>query len=146
MKKMTSFQMKVMKIIHLVAASLWLGGIVSVTIVLIGSDTFEAASQAYLFAMSLVLTLELATIIPSSLVLLLTGLLFGLFTNWGFLKNRWIAAKWLITILIVAASVINYFLPGGILFCLIQLAVILTLFTISVIKPWKGKHSISKEK
>jgi len=138
--------MKVMKIIHLVAASLWLGGIVSVTIVLIGSDTFEAASQAYLFAMSLVLTLELATIIPSSLVLLLTGLLFGLFTNWGFLKNRWIAAKWLITILIVAASVINYFLPGGILFCLIQLAVILTLFTISVIKPWKGKHSISKEK
>jgi len=143
--KMTPLQMKVMKIIHLIAASLWLGGIVSVTIVQIGSNTFEAASQEYLFAMSLVLTIELSTIIPSSLILFFTGLFYGLFTNWGFIKNRWIAVKWLITILIIVASVVFYFLPGGILFCLIQLAVILTLFVIAVLKPWKRKRGTSKD-
>ena len=141
---MTSLQAKVMKIIHLVAASLWLGGIVSITIVLIASNTFEKISQEYLFAMTLVLTIELSMVIPSSLVLVITGFLYGLFTSWGFIKSRWIAVKWLIAIVIITASIINYFLPGGILFCLIQLVVILAIFVISVIKPWKRKRGTSK--
>ncbi|NQU45101.1 hypothetical protein HQ520_17595 [bacterium] len=37
-------------------------------------------------------------IIPCALGTLLTGLLYSLFTRWGFFKHRWLTIKWVITV------------------------------------------------
>lgn len=31
----------------------------------------------------------------------MTGLIYGLFTNWFFFKHRWVTAKWILTILAI---------------------------------------------
>ena len=37
-------------------------------------------------------------VIPGAMGSLLTGLIYSLFTPWGFFKHRWVAVKWLITL------------------------------------------------
>jgi len=38
-------------------------------------------------------------IIPGALGSLLTGLIYGIWTHWGFFKHTWITVKWILTIL-----------------------------------------------
>jgi hypothetical protein len=37
-------------------------------------------------------------IIPGAVGCLLTGLLYSLFSNWGFFKHLWVALKWILTL------------------------------------------------
>ena len=44
-------------------------------------------------------------IIVGAVGCVLTGILYGLFTNWGFFRHRWITIKWLLTVLMVAMGI-----------------------------------------
>lgn len=47
----------------------------------------------------------------ASVVTLLFGLVYGLWTVWGFLRNRWVAAKW--ALYLVAVSTAGYAMPAA---------------------------------
>ena len=47
-------------------------------------------------------TVDMKILIPGAIVCLITGLLYSLLTPWGFFKYRWVAVKWILTILMIA--------------------------------------------
>jgi uncharacterized protein with FMN-binding domain len=94
--------------------------------------------------------------------LILTSFILGLFTEWGFVKHRWIIFKWIITLSMFALTwfglgpAINgmtsisdaglntramsgeylKFQRNAIIFCAMEMIAILLIFFISVLKPW----------
>ncbi len=104
-------------------------------------------------------------VIPGAILTVVTAILYGAFTNWGFFKHRWITVKWVLSILIIIIGTF-YFSPlldntlamvdhsrdialgkpqteenirtifiGGV--C--QGSALIFLVIISVLKPWKKK-------
>lgn len=115
---------------HLVFASLWLGGF---TIMLCLSIMMTTGSISEAFGTAAIdLVKDLVTIcIPA---LMVTGLIYGLFTKWGFKKHGWVIAKWLLSIVVVACTALTPAKPA----CLAGVvAGMLILFAISVFKPRK---------
>ena len=102
-------------------------------------------------------------IIPGALGCLLTGIIYGIWTNWGFFKHRWLTIKWILTVAAVLfgtfimgpwvdgniyedvakytmenseffSNVHNTIVWGG-----VQIFALLFLIAISVLKPWRSK-------
>jgi len=98
---------------------------------------------------------------------LLVGFVYGIFTNWGFFKHRWITVKW---ILFIIQTLIGIFVVDKLMVAnmnmldelqaqalinpiflqnhayrqyavIVQIILTLLIFTISVFKPWKKKRA-----
>ncbi|MDR1546934.1 MAG: hypothetical protein LBU12_09575 [Deltaproteobacteria bacterium] len=164
MRKAGASGLRFLKIIHLITASLWLGGATAL-VLLIGCLGAQAESGDQLTGFNLAAKLvDDLVVIPGAMGCLLTGLLLSLFTHWGFFKQRWVAVKWLVTVgcilfgtfflgplvngqpLISAELGLSALsdpaylaarlknLAGG----LVQAALLIFLIYISVRKPWRG--------
>lgn len=96
MKKLGSNSLKWLKIIHLGLVALFLGGIISSYSV---SSSLELASfdDVYITYKSLI-TISDYTVRYGAQGTLILGFIYGVFTNWGFIKHKWIAIKWTIFI------------------------------------------------
>jgi hypothetical protein len=87
---------KWLKIAHVLFACMWVGGGLVLTLMIwwvSASNGMELYGK--LTAMKLV---DDAIIIPGANGMLLTGLLYSLFTRWGWFKHRWILVKWCINL------------------------------------------------
>ena len=89
--------LKVLKSVHLVTACLWMGGSVGLNLMLLLLAGPGSGGELYGYDVARKLVDDLV-IIPGAVGCLLTGLLFGLFTNWGFFKHRWLLVKWILTV------------------------------------------------
>jgi len=79
---------------HLIFVCLWVGGALGVMVIQNGGGAGEA-----LFGRDVAARLvDDFVVIPGAMGSLLTGLIYSLFTPWGFFKHRWVAVKWFITL------------------------------------------------
>lgn len=85
----------VLKSIHILFASIWLGSGVCL-LFLLAVDLAPACLDGQIHAIRI---LDLFVVIPAVLGLFMTGLLFSIFTNWGFIQHRWIIVKYIINLL-----------------------------------------------
>lgn len=91
MKKLGPSSTKWLKILHIVFVALWFGGIISLLTLRFGLrlDTFDEVNITY----------NNMKIIDDYLIrngaqgILITSVIYGFWTNWGFFKYRWIAVK-----------------------------------------------------
>lgn len=161
MKKMGPGGIKFLKIIHLIFVCMWVGGGLAL-VVMVNALTEDrgGAFFGYLYAMKIV---DDFIIIPGALGNLFAGLLYGFFTNWGFFKHTWLTVKWALTVgqilfgtfflgpwlnrsveitgllldqpfedMEVASNLFMLNLWGG-----IQVAFLIFMIVISVLKPWR---------
>jgi len=83
-----------LKGVHLIFVCLWVGGALGVMVIQNGGGAGEA-----LFGRDVAARLvDDFVVIPGAMGSLLTGLIYSLFTPWGFFKHRWVAVKWFITL------------------------------------------------
>lgn len=165
MYTLKSSGMKILKIFHLLGASCWLGGAVSMIFLNIYSA--GAMGEGMLRGMNfsshvidvwVVVALGLGTCI-------LTGFVYGLLTPWKFFRFRWVTAKWIGTgicfvsgwvflgqweriLLAMSETMGNSALEDAAylhirslhlsLSC-VQLCLLVLMVALSVIKPWKGR-------
>lgn len=157
--------MKILKIVHLLGAACWLGGAVSM--IMLNLYSAKAGREGMLYGINfsshvldmwVVITLGLGTCV-------LTGLIYGLLTPWGFFRQRWVAVKWLVTCLCFASGWIFLGRWEGALLAmseaagnaalqsaayqqvrvlhlagsLLQVSLLIFLVAISVIKPWRRR-------
>jgi hypothetical protein len=96
MKKIGSKGLKWLKVAHILLIILFLGGIISSLTInaILDISTYDKAYATYK-----------SSIIISDYVVkygaqgtMLIGIIYGVFTNWGFFKHRWIAVKWVVWI------------------------------------------------
>ena len=167
MYKLKKDGLKWLKIVHLFAACCWIGGAMALTTLNLCQP--QARSQEMLHGMNHAAHLVdlWVIIIPGANGCLLTGLLYGLFTNWGFFKHRWVMWKWVLTILAMLSGTFmlgvwegnmlemsgvteNHSLGDGaylsikgkhVLFSAIQLGMLLFMVYLSVFKPWRKKNA-----
>lgn len=87
---------KWLKGFHVFFAAAWLGA----GICLVVSEAFVCTDRpGALYGIDLAAKfIDDFIIIPAAFGSLLTGLAYSLFTNWGWIKHRWVAVKWLINI------------------------------------------------
>jgi len=163
MKKLGARGQRILKIIHLVMAGAWLGGALALNLMLAALGPGHSGPEllGYDLARQFV---DDYVIVPGALGCLFSGLLISLFTPWGFFKRPWVAVKWVLT---VACIIFGTFYLGprcngqpvlsltlglaaaddptylanrlaNIVGGWSQMAVLIFMVVISVIKPWKS--------
>lgn len=161
---------KWLKAFHLLFAAMWTGGGVGLLLLFFLLPTDDgAALYGYNRGMRVI---DDFLIIPGAMGCLLTGLIYSIWTGWGFFKHHWITVKWVITLVGVlfgtfflgpwlnslapiarelGGAAINdptyaYNLQLNRLFAPIQVASIVFALYISTLKPWRREKKKKKKK
>ena len=162
MKKFSFRGQRILKIIHLLLAGLWIGGAFSICLMTAALGPGQSGGEllGYDLARKFV---DDFIIIPGAMGCLMSGLFISLTTPWGFFKHRWVAVKWILTVACIifgtfylgprtngqppltiemglAAAADPVYLANrleNIVGGLVQMAVLIFMVVISVLKPWK---------
>ena len=152
---------KILLSIHILLISIWIGTLIAILLLLLVKQT--QFNIAYFPALDKTVFLLFDSIIMNvSIAVAITGLLFSMFTTWGFFRFHWITIKW---ISIIGLALIIMFLQGPavngmaslsdvflqevwknpdylnfehrtIIYTLIKLCLLTFIVFISVLKPW----------
>ena len=96
MKKIGARGQRWLKCIHIVCACLWVGGAMSLTLM---NFFMNPSEMTALYGIHLSMKfIDDFIIIPGAVGLLLSGLAYSVFTNWGWFRHTWISAKWITNI------------------------------------------------
>lgn len=106
MRKLTAKSMKALRALHIVGASLWTGSLACIAMALVGPMGGSAEGAHALI--DLLLEVDIWLIIPGVAIVTCGAIIYGVASNWGFVKHRWVLSKW---ILFFAAVI-----PASILF------------------------------
>ena len=166
MKKLGSQGVKTLKMFHLFFAILWIGGGMALIIVLFSVNP-QSGDELYMKS-RIIQIIDDFLIIPGALASFLIGIIYGVWTNWGFFKHRWITVKWILTLIqiLFGTFVLGPWVNENVeisnrlrevaindptllhniemskIFGTMQVVIlILTFIVISVQKPWKKKKS-----
>lgn len=87
-----------LKCFHLLAVSCWVGGAVALTVLACHRQFMDDAAALYgLNVASCVVDMQVV-VLPGAYGCLITGLIYGLFTRFGFFRHGWLILKWIITV------------------------------------------------
>ena len=96
MRKLGTRSQKWLKALHIFFAALWAGGAFAMVTRQFGIHA-DHGMELY-GILSMLKYIDDCVIIPGAIGSLLTGLTYSIWTNWGWIKHRWIAVKWLINL------------------------------------------------
>ena len=163
MKKLTGKWIKILKITHLLFAIMWTGGALGMIVLMLATSP-QDSHELYMRSLALKL-IDDWLIIPGGIAITISGIIYGIWTNWGFFKHRWITVKWILVVFMMLSgtflmgpwvnnyvysveNIPNYTLENSeffsnisqtILWATIQVACLITVIIISVFKPWKSQ-------
>ncbi|MBW1732303.1 MAG: hypothetical protein JRH08_19290 [Deltaproteobacteria bacterium] len=96
MKKLSGKGQMWLKGFHIFFACLWIGAAVCLTLMNI---FLKAGDGKVLYGINLSMKfIDDFIIIPGAMGSLLTGLIYSIFTGWGWFKHNWVIIKWVINI------------------------------------------------
>ena len=163
MKKLSTKGMKALKVIHLVCAIAWFGSAISMNLL---RHLVVVKDAAGMYWMAEILeAIDMKILVPGAVGCLLTGIVYGIFTNWGFFKHRWLTVKWVLTLFMILfgtfymgplvkenvligkaiiegnGDVAQYWknVTANAYAGLLQIVLLTVVTIVSVYKPWKRK-------
>jgi len=167
MPKIGAKGLRWLKGFHLLAVSCWIGGAVALILLYVLKDDVTNGGVLYGINQSIHHVDMAVVVIPGAFGCLLTGLIYSIFSNWGFFRHNWLIYKWIVT---VTAIIFGTFWLGpwetrmmelsgtlgssalgdkaylynqrmNLIFGGIQCLVLMITVFISIFKPWKKKKS-----
>ncbi|MCL2549641.1 MAG: hypothetical protein FWE78_01695 [Methanimicrococcus sp.] len=159
MAKLKQKGMKWLRLFHILTAGIWFGGVVCIGI-LAYICFFQLTEEEFLTIIPLVPALY-QKIMPFAFLTIIQGFIYGFFTNWGFVKHKWVLYKWILTVFIalltglgsirqihaVIEKVGTAGFEGGfadgqlvLLFIFLQITLMAVMIALSVFKPRDGKN------
>lgn len=165
MKTLGPNGMKALKTLHILFGIMWIGGVMALVSIMLGSRP-EGADQIYMAARDQ-LVIDKWFLIPGGFGIVFSALVYSIFTKWGFFKFRWLTVKWILTVLLVIIgkaymgiliernmmSAEGLLVDGGsaerfyanvnhvTIACIIQLVGFAVVLVLSVVKPWVKRKS-----
>lgn len=162
-KKLRTQGVKILKMFHILFAFCWIIGGLALCVLLF--TTFPQSGDELYMRSRILQIVDDYFIIYGALGVFATGLIYSIWTNWGFFKHTWIIVKWIMTILqilfgtfvlgpcinnnvIIADQLRDIAFTDPVfldnlqttqLWGTIQVALLLIVIVISVQKPWKKK-------
>ncbi len=166
MRKLGAKGLKWLKGFHLIAVSCWIGGAVALMSLYFLKNGVANGDVLYGINRSIHHVDIAIVVIPGAFGCLLTGLVYSLFSRWGFFKHKWMVFKWIVT---VAAILFGTFFLGpwetammeisgklgisslqdpsylynqkmNVLFGGMQCLLLMVTLFVSIFKPWKKKR------
>jgi len=163
MKKLSVSNQKLLKAIHLVVAGLWLSCVIMLLVLPIVAGKITDGRELYMY-MYIYHFIDLYVLTPAAIATFFTGLVFSLFTRWGFFRHGWLIYKWIVTLAIIitgtfylgpmvtrllgiaetrgaAALDDHYYMQGseiGLWAAIINTVLLIVAVFFSVYKPWKN--------
>ena len=157
---------KILKMFHILFAFGWIIGCVALCLGLLLTAP-ETGDELYMRSLMLKI-IDDFLIIPGAILVALTGVIYGAWTNWGFFKHRWLTVKWIMTILqaVIGTFVLGPCINGNVIIAdqlrdtaltdpaflqnldttmtwgIGQTVCVLLYIIISVQKPWKKKKTL----
>lgn len=162
MKKLETKEIKVLKTCHLLFVMMWVVGVIAMAVI---SLTKPQSGDELYMKLFISRSVDDALVIPGAILTIITAIIYGAFTNWGFFKYRWIIVKWIASILVIVVGTL-YFSPKldrcleianltrdaafnnpelisnsriSLIGEFSQASILILLVIISVFKPWKKK-------
>ena len=148
----------------MIAVSCWIGGGLALILLYFLKNGVTDGGVLYGINQSTHHVDWAVVIIPGAFGCLITGLLFSVFSNWGFFKHPWITFKWIVTVLAILFG--SYFLGPWetgmveisgklgmaslsspeylynermhVVFATVQLLALLITVFVSIFKPWRS--------
>lgn len=165
MPKLKAKGLQWLKGFHLIAVSCWVGGAVSLLSLYFLKNGVNDGGILYGMNQGIHHVDMTIVVVPGAIGCLLTGLVYSIFSNWGFFKHTWLTFKWIVT---VAAIVFGTFFLGpwetammeisgktglaalhnpeylynqymNLTFGTLQVLVLMVTIFVSVMKPWRTK-------
>uniref|UniRef100_Q3AU88 DUF2269 domain-containing protein n=1 Tax=Chlorobium chlorochromatii (strain CaD3) TaxID=340177 RepID=Q3AU88_CHLCH len=118
MQKITPLQQKLLKAIHLLASGLWLSSVVVLLFLPIVAVRITSGDEIYMYNV-IYHFIDMYLLTPAAILTFITGLIYSIFTKWGFFKHGWLVYKWIVTLLII---VVGTFYLGPLTSDLLQIA------------------------
>lgn len=165
MKMLTPRGMKVLKTFHLLFIMMWTIGVLTMALLMLRP---AVNGLEFLFTQTTALFIDYTLVIPGAILAVVTGIIYGVKTKWGFFKHRWLTVKWIVGVAVIligtfglhplALEIIeqasltaneavcfpsDYFglkLPVVTYMAILQAAALIFLVVISVFKPWEKKR------
>jgi uncharacterized membrane protein len=170
MKKMGKKGLRWLKGFHIIAVSCWIGGAVALILLYLLKDNVVNGDVLYGINQSIHHVDMVVVVIPGAFGCLITGLIYGIFSNWGFFKHNWMIFKWIVTITAIlfgtfylgpwetkmmeisgelGMSALNdssylYNQKMNLLFGSLQCLVLMITVFISIFKPWGKRKNREK--
>lgn len=165
MKKLSVKGQKWLKSIHILCACMWVGAAIILNLM---NPFLKAIDGMQLYGINVSMKfIDDFILIPGANGVLLTGLIYSIFTGWGWFKHRWIIVKWCIALFGVILGTfwlgpwlnalapfskvhgldsltdLNYLHNKAMNFYwgIFQLSTLIFALFISVLKPWKKKRN-----
>jgi hypothetical protein len=86
---------KWLKSFHILFSSLWVTGGISACLLLL----LDASKDGQLYGINQAIHfIDVVIIVIGNVGVILTGLIYSIYTKWGWFKHKWITVKWIITI------------------------------------------------
>jgi uncharacterized membrane protein len=169
-KKLNPRGQRWLKSLHVLFASVWVGAAV-----VLGAKQFfvNPSDGGELYGiLSTMNFVDYFVIIPGAVGILLTGIVYSVWTNWGWFKHKWILVKWIICIYGIAFGTypLGPWLDGLVdrskeqglralsdpsyvhnehmlrIFGTFQILTLIFAIFISVLKPWEQKERTKSTK
>lgn len=160
-----SFQ-KLLKAIHLILSASILGGLVSIISLLLLKQFKNFQSNIFPIDLG-IFKIFTWSVNYAFLILIVTAFIYGLFTQWGFVKYKWVIVKWLLILVMFIITWIEFgpsisgmtsisdggfnnsimkneyltFQNKALICASIELFLMIIIALISVFKPW-GKREV----
>jgi uncharacterized membrane protein len=171
MKKMGKKGLRWLKGFHMITVSCWIGGAVALILLYLLKDNVSDGGVLYGINQSIHHVDMVVVVIPGAFGCLITGLIYSIFSNWGFFKHNWMIFKWVVT---VTAILFGTFYLGpwetrmmeisgnlgmsaldapsylynqkmNLIFGTLQCLILMITVFISIFKPWKKKKTLKSK-
>ena len=96
--KLSAQGMKLLKVFHLIFIMMWTIGVVIMSIL---NWKSEAYLPKFIYNQEMSLFIDYVFVIPGAICAVITGIIYGIKTNWGFFKYKWITVKWVLGIFVI---------------------------------------------
>lgn len=90
--------MKALNFIHLILIMMWTIGVATMCL-LYWKPVLSGVE--FLYNQRTAMFIDYALVILGALLTVVTGIIYGVFTKWGFFKFKWLTVKWIVGILVI---------------------------------------------
>jgi len=149
--------MQWLRVLHILSVSIWFGSVVCIG-GLAALCFFRLSENEFLTIAPYIPELYQGVVLPFAVCTIIQGIVYGIFSNWGFYRHRWVLYKWVLALLTVlctgvggigqlfsvlekvkASGFTGGLTDGGpvLLFISLQVLFMLVMIVLSVFKPGK---------
>jgi hypothetical protein len=104
MVKLTEKPLKIMKMVHVICSQIWFGTVWCIFIYALYCFNNNFEKNTAIKFIEIIPFLYQRAIMPFALVCVIQGIIYGIFTQYGFIKYKWIIAKWVLTIFVIICT------------------------------------------